>query len=257
MPIDRDHPNARLAAHAAEEVFSEKGAQAFYEMRAELLREDLSPDKVLQIARRHGADPARLSEALAGGRHAETLERDRKLLVRMDKSGTPEFFINGRNIGGARPYETFAQVVEDEIKRAGDLLRAGVPADRLFSTIIAHGVDHVEHQRPRPGEPIRVHIRLINVCFDGHGATPQSRTRDEAHALVSQMRRTILSGGDFAALAKQYSNAGNAHIGGEFGWLSRGTLVPDIDSAALKLHVGETSQPVEGDGCFTLVQRIE
>ena len=65
------------------------------------------------------------------------------------------------------------------------------------------------------------------------------------------------TGVGFAQLAKQYSNASNAQVGGEFGWLSRGTLTPDIDSVALALAVGETSQVIDGKGCAILAQRLE
>jgi predicted DsbA family dithiol-disulfide isomerase len=33
-------------------------------------------------------------------------------------TGTPAFFINGRMVVGAQPYEAFAQVIEDELERA-------------------------------------------------------------------------------------------------------------------------------------------
>ena len=32
-------------------------------------------------------------------------------------SGTPSFFINGRLIVGAQPYDSFAQVIDEELER--------------------------------------------------------------------------------------------------------------------------------------------
>ena len=32
-------------------------------------------------------------------------------------SGTPAFFINGRMVVGAQPFEAFAQVIDDELER--------------------------------------------------------------------------------------------------------------------------------------------
>jgi predicted DsbA family dithiol-disulfide isomerase len=32
-------------------------------------------------------------------------------------SGTPSFFINGRLLVGAQPYESFAQVIDEELER--------------------------------------------------------------------------------------------------------------------------------------------
>ena len=33
-------------------------------------------------------------------------------------TGTPAFFINGRLLVGAQPFEAFAQVIDDELSRA-------------------------------------------------------------------------------------------------------------------------------------------
>ena len=34
-------------------------------------------------------------------------------------SGTPAFFVNGRFISGAAAFETFAEIINDELKRKG------------------------------------------------------------------------------------------------------------------------------------------
>jgi protein-disulfide isomerase len=33
-------------------------------------------------------------------------------------TGTPSFFINGRELSGARPLEAFAAIIDDELARA-------------------------------------------------------------------------------------------------------------------------------------------
>jgi protein-disulfide isomerase len=33
-------------------------------------------------------------------------------------SGTPAFFINGRNISGAQPFDKFKEVIDEELERA-------------------------------------------------------------------------------------------------------------------------------------------
>ena len=42
--------------------------------------------------------------------------------------GTPNFFIDGRNVQGAQPFEEFKKVIDDELARADKLLAAGTPA---------------------------------------------------------------------------------------------------------------------------------
>ena len=36
---------------------------------------------------------------------------------RVGVGGTPAFFINGRQISGAQPYDAFARVIDDELSR--------------------------------------------------------------------------------------------------------------------------------------------
>ncbi|TDG95684.1 peptidylprolyl isomerase [Cardinium endosymbiont of Culicoides punctatus] len=62
----------------------------------------------------------------------------------------------------------------------------------------------------------------------------------------------------FADLAKQYSNdPGSASKGGEIGWMATGMLSPDYESAALKLKIGEISDPVASEFGLHLIQLID
>ena len=38
---------------------------------------------------------------------------------RLDVTGTPTFFINGRVLTGAQPLEAFARMIDDELARSG------------------------------------------------------------------------------------------------------------------------------------------
>jgi protein-disulfide isomerase len=43
-------------------------------------------------------------------------------------SGTPAFFVNGRPLVGAQPFEAFQQVIDDELQRSGAPLPAAAAA---------------------------------------------------------------------------------------------------------------------------------
>jgi peptidyl-prolyl cis-trans isomerase C len=67
------------------------------------------------------------------------------------------------------------------------------------------------------------------------------KTEDEAKKLLERIQK----GEDFAALAKKYSiDAGTAKNGGDLGYFSSGQMVPEFESAALKMKKGEVSPPV-------------
>ena len=76
-------------------------------------------------------------------------------------------------------------------------------------------------------------------------ATPALRTREEALVIAEDVRTQLDSGGDFAALAAQYSDdTGSAEQGGDLGWFGRTDMVAPFASAAFSLPVGAISDPI-------------
>ncbi len=65
-------------------------------------------------------------------------------------------------------------------------------------------------------------------------------------------------GEDFAAMAREYSDdPGSARAGGDLGFASRGTMVPEFEAAAMRMKPGEISKPVDTDFGYHLIQLIE
>jgi len=64
--------------------------------------------------------------------------------------------------------------------------------------------------------------------------------------------------GSFAALAKKYSgDPGSKRLGGDLGWQSRGTFVPEFDAVAYTLKKDEISEPFESPFGFHIVQLLD
>lgn len=83
-------------------------------------------------------------------------------------------------------------------------------------------------------------------------------TEAEALALATELRRRILNGEDFAALAAEYSDdPGSGANGGDLGWAKRGAYVPEFDEAVFSLPIGETSEPIKTQFGYHLIQVIE
>lgn len=77
-------------------------------------------------------------------------------------------------------------------------------------------------------------------------ANEKDLTDEEALAKAQDIRKKILAGGDFAALAKTESDdAGSAAKGGELGTFKHGQMVPAFDQAAFSVPVGQVSEPVK------------
>ncbi|MFQ6673225.1 MAG: peptidylprolyl isomerase [Fidelibacterota bacterium] len=99
---------------------------------------------------------------------------------------------------------------------------------------------------------------LYNVSHILLKVTPGKKSTDQALALVRSLREQILSGADFAELAQQYSDdPGSAQNGGELGFVTRGTLVPEFEAIAFALKPGQTSREVQTEFGYHLIQLIE
>lgn len=100
LPLPDVHPDARLAAEAAEAA-AEQGA--FWPMRDLLLRRQdaLGPRDLLRHAEELGLDVERFRRALRERRGASRVARDVESADLSGVSGTPTFFVNGRRHRGA------------------------------------------------------------------------------------------------------------------------------------------------------------
>ena len=51
--------------------------------------------------------------------HLEEVQNDSSIAQQLGASGTPAFFINGRFVSGAQPFDVFARIIEEELATAG------------------------------------------------------------------------------------------------------------------------------------------
>lgn len=113
-PLGEIHPEAYLAAQAALAA-GEQGK--FHEIQELMLkrRDLLMRDHLLDYARQIGLDVAAFEAALDSGRLAKRVDADLQLAAHVGVRGTPYFFINGRPLSGAHPFEDFEKIIEEEL----------------------------------------------------------------------------------------------------------------------------------------------
>jgi protein-disulfide isomerase len=92
----------------------------FWEMHDRLWESagQLQPADLKEHAAAVGLDAGAFAQCLDSSRNAAVVERDTEAGARLGVSGTPAFFINGRPLTGAQPFEAFAQVIEEELALA-------------------------------------------------------------------------------------------------------------------------------------------
>jgi len=86
-------------------------------------------------------------------------------------------------------------------------------------------------------------VRLRHILI----AVPEADKAAESAAVqkAAEIRRRLAAGEDFAKLAEAYSEGAGASEGGDIGWVTRGSLLKEIDQVAFnKLNVGEVSEPL-------------
>ena len=132
------HPKALPAAIAAEEGRAQGGAAKFWEMHDRLFASAPALDRAAleQVAKDAGLDMNAFRKALDENRHEARIRRDQALVTSLGATGTPTFFVNGRKIAGAVPFEAFKVVIDDELAKAEGMVKSGVPADQVYARIM-------------------------------------------------------------------------------------------------------------------------
>jgi protein-disulfide isomerase len=135
------HPNAMPAAIAAMEAFEQGGNAKFWALHALLFehQSDLSRPNIETYAQQAGLNMAQLRAALDNNEHQAIITAQQQLAQGLGASGTPSFFINGRNLRGAQPFEAFKAVIDEELAKARALVAAGTPRARVYAETIRNG----------------------------------------------------------------------------------------------------------------------
>lgn len=110
---------------------------------------------------------------------------------------------------------------------------------------------YYEKNKERAKEPEKIRVRHIVIMFDpSKGSEDMERARAKAEEILKMAK----SGEDFAALAREYSEDSYKDKGGDLGYVTRGSMYPEIEKAAFSLKLGEIMGPVETKYGFYLIK---
>jgi peptidyl-prolyl cis-trans isomerase SurA len=83
-------------------------------------------------------------------------------------------------------------------------------------------------------------------------------TNNQAYRRISEIRDRIIGGEDFDLMAKQYSqDPGTANGGGDLGWTSPGSFVPEFEETLYSLAPGEVSQPLRTQFGWHIIKAVD
>jgi protein-disulfide isomerase len=130
------HDQARPAAMAARAA----GAQGkFWAMHDRLYADHAAPlgrERFEKEAAELGLDRKRFGAALDAQAGRSAIDADVLAGTKAGANGTPTFFINGKVLTGAQPYETFKARIDDELKSTDAMLAKGTPRARIYAVLM-------------------------------------------------------------------------------------------------------------------------
>jgi protein-disulfide isomerase len=108
------HPKAP-AAHAAAEAAHRQGK--FWEMHDLIFADQrsMSPEKYVEYATEIGLDLDQFNADVESAEVKKRIEADTSEAAKLNVRGTPAFFINGKYLSGAQPFEAFKQRIDEEL----------------------------------------------------------------------------------------------------------------------------------------------
>jgi peptidyl-prolyl cis-trans isomerase D len=107
----------------------------------------------------------------------------------------------------------------------------------------------------RSPEQVKVRHILIKTPLPGPDGKVDPAGVEQARKKAEDVLKQLKAGGDFAELAKKYSeDTASAKDGGSLGWIERGRTVPEFEKVAFSLPKGSTSDLVESSYGFHIIQ---
>lgn len=99
-------------------------------------------------------------------------------------------------------------------------------------------------------------ISHILICYAGAPSCTQSRTKEEALALATQLQQEATTK-NFADLAKTNSDdTGSKDSGGDLGYVARGQMVQPFEDAAYSIRDTKISEVVESEYGYHILYRV-
>ena len=163
---------------------------------------------------------------------------------------SPQAFIQGLAKEGST-MESFSNDIRQQMIRSR-LLRM-----QLRKKVIVGdeeiGEYYNKHREEYEGKEA-VRIKQI-VLLLPRGADAQQKAKIKEQ--VRQIHQRLVAGEEFDLLAAKYSQVAGAEHGGDIGFIERGMVIQEVEEAAFRLAVGQTSDVIETETGFHIIKAVD
>ena len=128
------HNNAKPAAEASLAA-NEQGKFWPYHDKLFANQQALDRPSLEKYAADLGMDMGKFKAALDSNKFTKMVEADSAAGMAAGANGTPTFYINGRELVGAQPFEAFKTVIDEEVKKADALIAKGVKIENVYAEL--------------------------------------------------------------------------------------------------------------------------
>jgi len=104
-----------------------------------------------------------------------------------------------------------------------------------------------------PVLPMMAKVRHLQVPIK-----PGVAAKEKTKSFLSELKSQIVEGNSsFSDVAKAHSLDPSKNNGGELGWVKRGSLVKNFETAAFTIELGEISDPIETEFGYHILETLE
>lgn len=109
--------NRALPAAEAAQCAHDQGK--FWEYHDKLFENQraLADENLKTYAEEIGLDLEKFNACLESAKHREDIQAEMRIGSEAGVTGTPAFFVNGRFLSGAQPFDAFKKIIDEELSR--------------------------------------------------------------------------------------------------------------------------------------------
>lgn len=192
---------------------------------------------------------------------------DRQLIIhafKEEKLSLPDYFVEQRmndiireNFGGDR--NTFIKTLQAQNYSLSDfkknelekIIVAAMRGKNVKPNTVASPAKIEEYYRTHREEfSSKEEVKLRLIMVPSHG----SDTSGSQKALAEEILGKVANGGEFERMAQIYSEDSTRDSGGDWGWVARKTLAPELEKVAFGLRKGKVSNIVSLGGNYYILK---